>query len=1779
MTPRKSARTTGTPRPTEARTEPIAIVGMSGRFPGANDVDQLWTNLAHGVESIAILTQDEMRAAGIPEAISKLPGYVNASPVLDGIDQFDAHFFGFSARDAALTDPQHRVFLETAWQALEDAGYDPGRYPSAIGVFGGCELSSYLGHLYQNLESLKYIDGMQLMVTNDKDHLCTQVSYRLNLRGPSIVVQTTCSTSLVAVALACESLQHGRCDMALAGGVTVKVPQRGGYYYVAGSILSPDGHCRPFDAHAQGTIVGSGVGLVVLKRLADAVEAGDNIRAVILGVGINNDGNDKVGYTAPSARGQAAAIRAAHRSAGVSAESIGYVEAHGTGTILGDPIEFSALTEVFRESTSRRGFCGIGSAKSNFGHLSCAAGVTGLIKTVLALEHQAIPPTVHYTAPNPAIDLASSPFYVTTRLRRWDRNGTPRRAGISSFGVGGTNAHVILEEAPQRAERSNKRPHQVFTISARSEAALNDASKRLAAHLRAYPEMNLADAAFTLHLGRRFFKHRRAVVVSSEERDRLADALDSPDKLPAFTAAAERPAVFLFPGQGSQYPGMAAGLYKSEPVVRRAIDRCARLLRPALDADLKKLLFPSRRDRNGAAEALKDTKWAQPALFTVGYALAELWTSWGVKPSAMIGHSVGEYVAATLAGVMSLEDALTVIARRGQLISKMPRGSMLAVMSPVETLERFVNGKISIAAVNAPGFAVLSGPDAAMERLEKALEKENVPARRLHTSHAFHSSMMDPILERFQDTVSRIKLSAPAMPFVSTLTGNWAGEDVTKPDYWSRQLRRPVRFADGMRTLMGCGDLAGKNPICIEAGPGNTLSTFAREIANGKASLCLQSLPGPDARRSDTEETLNALAQLWANGVDVDWEAFHRTEQRSRVSLPTYPFERQTYWVGTNASANGEEARDPFNWFYRAGWREEQLAASKTSTLAGRRILVLDRETSPGAAIVESLRHLGCDVVTARPGGAYARLSEDEWVLNPNQEQDFRELAGSVCDSETRLSGVIDCWSATSLASPAGARTDLDTAAVMSLLAPMRLAHALSGQQTVRPLPMLLLAAGTTRVLDTDVMDPSRALGAGVARVLPQEHPGLRVTHIDADGGAVADMVIAELAAGAPQPAIAMRKGKRFVETFEPVPIRTSKPPADLPASPVVLITGGLGHMGINLAEALFTRAGAKLILLGRSSLPGPREWAAKSEDPQTPPQQKALLQRLSKMRVARDEVIVVSADMNDAAQVKAAVDEGLAHFGQIDIVVHGAARIDPAAFGSAAETGWSIVEAQFSPKLRGLLYLMDALRGREPRRWILHSSISSVLGGLGLAAYAGANAMLDALAIERGPHWLSIDWDAWDNAAEAQSASMPSAIKPAEGNEVLLRLLGHWEGSRALVVINLAERLKAWVQHADTKPAEKGGMDRHPRPNISVAFVEPRTETERLLAEIWASQLGLEGVGIHDRFFDLGGHSLLAAQIASEICDRFQIELPVLKLFQAPTVGELAALVDQARAGKAGTEPARVFAATAGVAADAVLQGNAPEVAAKASYREFYNDVTRRLEQSGMGAASLFLNYGYVSLGESDEARSEVPAEVFNRNSVRLAFELIGGTQLNNRKVLDVGCGRGGTVALLAETFGAAATGVDLSPEAIAFCRNTHGHATQFEVGDAEHLPFEDGSFEAVTNMESSHTYPNLRAFFAEVRRVLAKGGIFLYTDLLPVQRWAEVRMLLESLGLRAESERDITPNVLASCDDVAANRTKAFGGSSDMIDNFLAVPGSAVYEQMHSGAWEYRIVRARRA
>ena len=629
------------------------------------------------------------------------------------------------------------------------------------------------------------------------------------------------------------------------------------------------------------------------------------------------------------------------------------------------------------------------------------------------------------------------------------------------------------------------------------------------------------------------------------------------------------------------------------------------------------------------------------------------------------------------------------------------------------------------------------------------------------------------------------------------------------------------------------------------------------------------------------------------------------------------------------------------------------------------------------------------------------------------------------------------------------------------------------------------------------------------------------------------------------------------------------------------MVTGGLGHMGMTLAESLFTSMGARLVLVGRSAFPDPEQWLEESEAADRGEQERDVLRRLAAMRSDRDDVLVLAADLREGAKVRAAVDAACERFGKIDVVIHGAANVGPSAFGPIVETGSSVIDNQITPKLRGLEHLIDSMRGREPARWVLHSSISSVLGGLGLAAYAGANAVLDSIAARGGPTWLSIGWDAWDNAAEAQMAGMPTAIQPAEGQAAFLRALRAPLGSRVVVAVgDLDARLESWVRRSQPATAAGGG-ERHPRPNLATGFVEPASETEHTLAEIWASQLGLDKVGVHDRFFDLGGHSLLAVQVASEIRDRFQIEMPVLQLFKAPTVRELAELVDQAEltggvVGHADPDAGPTVSAEALAAQSGPIEG--PGDVAKASYREFYDDVTRRLAATGMGEASFFLNYGYVALGSADDAVLEVPDGVPNRNSVRLALELVGATEISGQHALDVGCGRGGTASLLAEQFGAEAAGVDISPEAIAFCRNAHrATGVRFEVGDAENLPFDDASFDVVTNLESSHTYPDMRAFLREVTRVLRPGGWFLHADLLAGQRWMEVKAILAALGFTTVADREITANVLASCDEVAENRTGAFGARDATIDNFLAVPGSPVYEQMASGAWEYRIVRSR--
>ncbi len=878
---------------TQGQQRAVAIVGLAGRFPGARNVDELWSNLRAGRETVSFFALDELDAGTNGDQ----PGYVPARGVLEDADRFDSAFFGEIPRLADITDPQQRVFLEVAWQALEDAGFVPGRDDRPVGVFAGVGNNSYQWvNLANRPDVTEAVGDFQVMLGNEKDYVATRVAHKLDLRGPALSIHTGCSTSLVAVCAAVRSLLDGECDVALAGGASVTCPQKSGHVYSEGGMLSSDGHTRSFDAQGTGTVFSDGAGAVVCKRLDNALADGDRIYAVIHGVATNNDGADKASFTAPSVSGQAWVIGAALAMAEFHPESISYVETHGTATPLGDPIEIEALTEAFRAHTDKQGFCAVGSVKSNLGHLTAASGVAGLIKTVLALHHRELPASLHFRTPNPHIDFQHSPFKVQTTLTPWTPpQGHPRRAGVSSFGVGGTNAHVVLQEAPTPPPTTPGLPSQLLLLSSKQAAGLDTATSELGRHLAEHPELDLADVAYTLQTRRVGFAHRRFVLCRDLAEASEAHLHLSPET--SQTHKVDRPCpevAFVFPGQGSQHPDMARALYQDEPVVRGAIDACVEILSSHIARDLRTLLFPQPDERDEAMRLLQRTEYAQPALFTVEYALAELWRSWGVLPTAMLGHSVGEYVAACLAGVFSLPDALNLVAARGRLVQAQPGGAMLSVRAAADAIEPRLHDGLCLAASNGPQLCVVSGPTSQIGELQKQLASEGIPCRLLQTSHAFHSSMMDPILGPFTELVASLSLSAPRIPFVSSTTGTWiTPEQARDPGYWARHLRERVRFAEGVATLW-------EDPerVLLEVGPRCAATTMARQSMQDRSRQCaVATLANEPGRDADWSSVLRAMGCLWVHGVDIDWHAMHAGTQRHLVSLPPYAFERRRHWV------------------------------------------------------------------------------------------------------------------------------------------------------------------------------------------------------------------------------------------------------------------------------------------------------------------------------------------------------------------------------------------------------------------------------------------------------------------------------------------------------------------------------------------------------------------------------------------------------------------------------------------------------------------------------------------------------------------------------------------------------------------------------------------------------------------------------------------------------------------------------------------------------------------
>ncbi|WP_399920124.1 amino acid adenylation domain-containing protein [Streptomyces kanamyceticus] len=905
-----------------AADEPIAVVGMAGRFPGAPDIATFWRNLRDGVESIRQLGPVEEGGEGL-----------TAFGLLEGAAEFDAAFFGYSPREALLIDPQQRVFLEVAHTALEDAGHVPSPDGPSVGVFAGGSMTTYYSVLQSQRDRLPFADDWEFRLAAGADHLTTRAAHKLGLSGPAVTVATACSTSLTAIHLAAQALKNGDCDVALAGGAGIRLPLLP-VRYTEGGPFAREGHVRSFDADASGIVGGSAAAVVVLKRLSDAVAAGDHIHAVLRGSAVNNDAGAKVGFTAPSIEGQAKVIRAAHTAAGVDPSSIGYVETHGTGTPLGDPIEVAALNRAFGTGRTQSP-CYIGSVKTNIGHTDAAAGVVGFIKAVLTVEHGEIAPSLNYERPNPQIDFAGGPFEVNTRLRPWHRTEGPRRAAVTALGIGGTNAHAVLEQPPARGTAPSARTPQLIPLSAKTERDLDELTRATARRLAETPDARLDDIALTLQQGRREYPYRRFLVAE--------DTLDAARTLADTTARrlvtltgtpAERPVAFMFPGQGGQHVGMARDLYRQQPAFRHHLDEACDAALDGLGLDLRALLFPRQDDARALAEArrrINTITVAQPVVFAVEYALARLWRHWGIEPSAVVGHSLGAYAAACVAGVFPLADGIRLVARRGQLLQTVEAGAMLAVKRPEEEVTPLLPDSVTVGAVNGPGQVTVSGPEADIDLLATQLADKQIDFRKLRISGAGHSPLVEPILEEFHRTVASVELRDPEIPFVSDTTGTWARPgELTDPAYWTAHMRRAVRFGDALSTL-----LAEPDRILVETGPGMTLTTLTRQHPDLTGRhLVTQSQPHPTDPTSSHAVALDALGRLWLTGARVDWSAVQaRRPGRRRAKLPGHPLHRQHYLVEpVREAGRGAGLPMPPEWMGRGGTEEADPAAPRTAT-------------------------------------------------------------------------------------------------------------------------------------------------------------------------------------------------------------------------------------------------------------------------------------------------------------------------------------------------------------------------------------------------------------------------------------------------------------------------------------------------------------------------------------------------------------------------------------------------------------------------------------------------------------------------------------------------------------------------------------------------------------------------------------------------------------------------------------------------------------------------------
>jgi acyl transferase domain-containing protein len=1534
----------------------IAVIGMAGRFPGARDVEGFWENLKKGVESLSFYSQDELLAAGVSSDLLDNPNYVKCGGgLVDNTEYFDADYFGYSPIEAELMDPQIRIFHECTWHALENAGYDPFPGDQSIGIYAGAGRNI-------NWEILTLISGKTSIIGDfaaqlllDRDILCTRVSYNLNLKGPGVIVKTACSTSLVAIHMACQSILNGECDMALAGGISITRLGKTGYVYQEGMIASLDGHCRAFDENSLGTVGGNGVGVVVLKRLAEARADNDTIHAVIKGSAINNDGLRKVGFTAPSIEGQCEVIGDALQIAGVEPETITYIETHGTGTPVGDTIELEALKLAF--NTSKKQYCRIGSVKTNVGHLDAAAGVTGFIKAVLALKHRQIPPSLHFNTPNRKIDFENSPFMVNTELFAWENNGQPLRAGVSSFGIGGTNAHVILEEwrlAENQGTGQNPgvgdREYRLILLSAKTPSALERMRENLAGYLKEHQETNLADAAYTLQVGRRILPYRRTAVAA--DIGGAIAALSSPGTGTGTTSATppkaeKRSVIFMFPGLGAEYVEMGWGLYRREPRFREEMDRCFDILGSMVEYDIKTILYPGERNNETSTSSptLHQQEVVQPAVFIFEYSLARLLMQWGIKPQALIGYSLGEYTAACLAGVFTLEDALKMIVARGKLVGKLPTGTMLSVPLSREDLKPFLSEELAIAIDNGPS-CIISGPDAALATLQKELQKKRCLCIPLPNSHALHSPMMEPILENFATHLKEISFHKPQIPYISNITGDWITvRDATAPGYWATHLKETVRFADGIQRL-----LKEPNPLFIEVGPGRDLNTLLVRHQEGDRypnHLALNLIKPAGNKTPEDCYLLKKLGQLWTFGVNIDGQEFYKGEQRYRIPLPLYPFEHRKYWIDPDplktreamrGNSLGAKKNDPADWLYTQQWLRSTLITggygSATASAAQSRWLLFSDGSPLSNRLLKRLEDDKHHVVVVKTGESFHRSEPGEYVLNPGKPEDYDKLFKILAEAGKIPDNIAHLWCLPGNRKPNPGAVSLDPALESGLFSLLALAWAIGKTNISNQIQLGVITANMQFVTGEEELYPEKAAILAPVKIIPLEYTTISCRSIDIVNPGeneekiefLSENLLREFSLGfGNQPVVAYRGACRWLESYEPIESKIDKnSPREtrLKEKGVYLVTGGFGGMGFVLAEYLVSTLKAKLVLVDLLTPPSGEKldkWLYSDE------RKKELQDKKNKIKeweTRGAEIQVHDVDVSDYRGMKEVISQGEAQFGEINGVIHTAGLIDYA--GVIQRRTREMTEELLAARIKGTLVL-DELLSHHPLDFVvLFSSSGNVFYKVkfGQVGYNAGHEFMDIFSYykqQQGQFTVTIDWNDWTevgmtvratSGTNAAGSGHPGnrtesenlfSISPAEGIDVFRRILEN-NVPRVVVSHHDLHRLMELMNNPAPAETQTGSLDGtkentaglRERPELSAAYVPPASELEQFILNLWEKTLGFRKLGIEDDWFELGGDSLTIIQVISRLKEVYPVEISVNIFFESPTIARLAEMITE---------------------------------------------------------------------------------------------------------------------------------------------------------------------------------------------------------------------------------------------------------------------------------------------